>query len=206
MTTGSRAKPQQRSVTPVPVRRRPVRRFRGTLTILAALMLGSALLRFGTGVSEALTAQPGPPTPVDVAEAAPPEIGPLLAALQRREARVADQETALAARLQALSLAEQELDHQLSRLVDAEAQLAATLALADQAAERDIARLTAVYEAMKPAEAAALFQEMDPRFAAGFIARMRPEAAAPVLAGLTPELAYSVSVILAGRHARVPTQ
>ena len=202
----SAARERPRSTAAVAVRRRPVRRFHGTLTLLAFLMLGSAVVRLGTGVGEALTAVPAPPVAMDVAEAPPADIAPLLAALRAREARLAEQETALASRLQALTLAEQELGRQLAALEEVEARLAATLALADQASERDLARLTAVYEAMKPADAAALFEEMDPRFAAGFVARMRPESAAAVLAGLTPGLAYSVSVILAGRHAGVPTQ
>lgn len=174
--------------------------------MLAGLMLASAGVRLVTGVGEALTSDAGPPAAVDVAQAEPPEIGPLMEALRAREERLAEREAAMASRQQALRLAEQELERQTIALETAETRLAATLALADRAAERDVARLTAVYEAMKPAEAAALFEEMDPRFAAGFLGRMRPEAAAPVLAGLTPGLAYSVSVILAGRHSGVPTQ
>ncbi len=205
--TAARTPPvRSRTPAPVPARRKPARRFRGTLTVLAALMLASGLVRLGIGVSEALTAPSEPPVPMDVADSAPPDIGPLLAALRAREARLEGQETALASRFQALALAEQELDRQIGALEEAEARLAATLALADQASERDIARLTAVYEAMKPADAAALFEEMDPRFAAGFVARMRPESAAALMSGLPPGLAYSVSVILAGRHAGVPTQ
>jgi flagellar motility protein MotE (MotC chaperone) len=47
---------------------------------------------------------------------------------------------------------------------------------------------------------------MDPVFAAGFLGRMRSDAAAAILAGLPPELAYSISVVLAGRNASVPTE
>ena len=81
-----------------------------------------------------------------------------------------------------------------------------TLALADGATEADVARLTTVYEQMKPKESAALFEEMDPTFAAGFLARMRPEAAAGIMAGLSPEAAYTISVVLAGRNGAVPTE
>ena len=56
--------------------------------------------------------------------------------------------------------------------------------MADGAAEKDIARMTTVYEAMKPAEAAQIFERMDVAFAAGLLARMRPEAAANVLTGM----------------------
>ena len=50
------------------------------------------------------------------------------------------------------------------------------------------------------------FEEMTPEFAAGFMARMRPDTAAAVMAGLEPATAYSISVVIAGRNARVPTE
>jgi flagellar motility protein MotE (MotC chaperone) len=64
--------------------------------------------------------------------------------------------------------------------------------------------LTAVYETMKPKDAAALFEAMQPEFAAGFLGRMRPEAAGAILAGMSPEAAYAASLLLAGRNAAVP--
>jgi flagellar motility protein MotE (MotC chaperone) len=85
-----------------------------------------------------------------------------------------------------------------------EAELQATLALADGAAEADLDRLTAVYQAMKPKDAAALFETMSPEFAAGFLGRMPPESAAAILSGMSAESAYGVSVIVAGRNAGAP--
>ncbi|MEF3048938.1 hypothetical protein V3C85_17155 [Tabrizicola sp. L79] len=103
-----------------------------------------------------------------------------------------------------MTLAEQSLETRLAELAAAEASLKATLALADGAAENDLTRLTAVYEAMKPAEAAALFETMAPEFASGFLGRMRPESAAAILSGMQPESAYSLSVLIAGRNALAP--
>jgi flagellar motility protein MotE (MotC chaperone) len=88
----------------------------------------------------------------------------------------------------------------------AEEELKATLALADGAAEDDIARLTAVYQAMKPKDAAALFETMSPEFAAGFLGRMPPDSAAAILSGMSSEAAYGISVIVAGRNADVPKE
>ena len=85
-----------------------------------------------------------------------------------------------------------------------ENRLRATLAKADQAAEKDIARLTSVYENMKPAQAAPLFEAMEPSFAAGFLSRMRPDAAAGILANVDPQAAYTISVLIAGQNASVP--
>lgn len=180
---------------------------RRVLPVIAALLLGSALLRTAIGANEAIaedrvhqftnTVEPA------VCET-PADLQNLVAALQSREERLDEREKQMRARLQALAVADQEIEAKLARLSDAEDRLRGTLALADTAAEDDIARLVAVYEVMKPKEAATLFEEMSPEFAAGFLGRMRPEAAAGVLAGLTPQAAYSLSVILAGRNATVP--
>ena len=89
-------------------------------------------------------------------------------------------------------------------MTEAEQKLAATVAIADQAADKDVTRLVSVYEAMKPKDAARLFAEMDPEFAAGFLAKMRPEAAGAVLAGLDPAKAYAITAHLAGRNALAP--
>ncbi|MDH3263637.1 MAG: hypothetical protein OEM24_06540, partial [Paracoccaceae bacterium] len=99
--------------------------------------------------------------------------------------------------------AEEEVSSGLAAMAEAERNLRDLLTLADTAAEEDVARLTAMYEAMKPAEAAAVFEQMDPDFAAGFLGRMRADAAAAVLSGLPPEKAYALSVVLAGRNASI---
>lgn len=186
----------------------PHRRGRGALLAIALLLGGAAVLRLAHGIGEAAamigsgSESPSAPAP-PATEIDPPA---LLAALRAREARVEERERALAARMQALALVEGEIGRRLAALEAAEARLSATLALAARAAEDDLARLTAVYEAMKPQDAAALFAEMAPEFAAGFLARMRPDAAAAVMAGLPPRLAYTISVLLAGRNAAVPRE
>lgn len=188
---------------------------RGTLSVISLLLLSSAAIRVAVNADTAMALVPdthAEAEPEAVAGhapeecAPPPEIAAVLAALQQREARVAADEEKAAARLKAMSLAETELERKLLALREAEEELRGTIALADEAAEGDLARLTAVYESMKPVDAAALFETMDPQFAAGFLGRMRPEAAAGIMAGLSSEVAYSVSVILAGRNALVPTR
>ncbi len=196
--------------------RRPhPRRGRGTLLTIAALLLGSAALRIGLEAEAAFAETPDANTGGEVAAEEDPEtfacrgadgFEPLIEALRAREARVAAREAEIEDRMHALSVADAEITRRLEELAAAEAALRETLAQAETAAENDLARLTAVYENMKPAEAAALFETMDPGFAAGFLGRMRPEAAAGVMAGLTPETAYTVSVMLAGRNAGAPRE
>ena len=178
---------------------------RGTLAIIALLMASAGALRLGSGVGSALARVPEtPPASAPLTCPAPPAA--LAEALRLREAEVALREASLADRLAALNLANGAIDQRLAELAAAEAELSETLALADGAAEADLTRLTAVYEAMKPKDAATLFQTMDPDFAAGFLGRMRPESAGAILSGMPAETAYAVSVLLAGRNSSVPTE
>lgn len=194
--------------------KRAVRRSRvGTsrrrgLALLALMLMFSGVARIGGGVGHALADDGATePAPQSAAQAAcEPDGGSsaLLQSLREREARVLVQEAKAADREQALALARKEIDAKMAELVSAEEILAATIAQADQAAEKDVAALVAMYESMKPKDAAHLFAEMEPNFAAGFLARMRPESGAAVLAGLEPAKAYTISVILAGRNANAP--
>ena len=186
---------------------------RGALVVVAGMLLGSAALRIGLGADQAIALTQAAPTG-DLAAGvnaegpcvAPPEIQAVLAALEERGARLEEREGALVRRMQALASAEAEITRRMEDLVAAEEALRETIALADSAAENDIARLVAVYENMKPKDAALLFEQMDPTFASGFLARMSPEAAAGIMTGLDPQTAYLFSAILAGRNAEVPRQ
>lgn len=198
-------------------RKRGRRPGRGALSILAVLLLGSALLRVGMQASEAIAREAGPaelarslPAPDLLTEPqqcdADPDLLPLLEAMEAREERLREREERMTMRMRALQVADSRIGEKLAELKQAEQALRATIALADEAAESDLTRLTSVYESMKPKDAAALFETMDPEFAAGFLGRMRPDAAAGIMTGLTPEAAYMVSVVLAGRNADVPTE
>lgn len=184
---------------------------RGALMMISALLVGSALLRMGLGAGEAW-ARAEDSIDVSALEPAPAQCeGPedlhaMLESFRARETRIATQEAAIVQRMQALKLADEEMERKLASLVAAEEELRATISLADTAAEGDISRLVKVYENMKPKQAAALFEEMNPQFAAGFLGRMRPEAAAGIMAGLSPGAAHSFSVVLAGRNAEAPTE
>ncbi|UWR15259.1 MotE family protein [Sulfitobacter sp. M368] len=189
----------------------------GTVGLIALLLVGSAALRAGSEAGSAYaeatkdqireTAE----TPKDPTSKMPgqqtmdrSEMSNLLTALLKREMRVKEQEKKIEMRSKALAVADEEITKRLAALEQAENALRETLSLADGAAEGDLARLTAVYESMKPKDAAALFGAMEPDFAAGFLGRMRPDAAASVMAGLPADMAYAISVILAGRNTKVP--
>ncbi len=178
---------------------------RGALFILALLLAASGALRVGDefGAALAFGQETSSKEPENTCPAMP---SALAAALSAREADVSIQETALAERKAALALADQAIAERLAALTQAEEKLSSTLARADGAAEADLTKLTDVYQAMKPKDAAALFNGMDPQFSAGFLARMRPESAAAIMAGMSTEAAYAASVLLAGRNALVPRE
>lgn len=184
---------------------------RGVLWLIA-LMLGlSGVLRIGGGTGEAIASgvvaaldQPAVQPTEDCT--APPDIAQVLDLLAVREARLKKREVALTDRMQALNVAEARTSKDIAALKAAEASLKETIALSATAAEDDLTRLTAVYESMKPKEAAPLFAEMAPEFAAGFLGRMRPDSAAAIMAKLEPQTAYSISVLLAGRNALAATE
>lgn len=182
---------------------------RGALFVLALLLGSSGAIRLGLGADRAL-AKAGADAPAAGTETAAPICEPdagaiaMLEELKIRESRIKAREADLDDRAQALAVAREEIEDRLAALVAAEEKLSATLTLADQAADEDVARLVAVYEKMKPKDAASLFAAMDPDFAAGFLARMRPDTAAAVMAGLEPRTAYAISVLLAGRNAKAP--
>ena len=130
----------------------------------------------------------------------------MLTELLRREEAIERREKIVQDREKALEIADLAIAGRLITLREAEDALRATVAVADNAAEADLTRLTDVYQNMKPKDAAALFETMDPIFAAGFLSRMPPDTAAGVMAGLNPEAAYTISVVMAGRNALAPQE
>lgn len=189
-----------------PARRPRRRQGRGALVVIVVLFAGSGMIRLGEGAF-ALASTPEEEVTPEPASCAPPaDAAALLTALRERDEVLSAREGELEDRAQAIAVASAQIDKKIADLVAAEERLAATLTLADEAAEGDIARLTAMYEAMKPKDAAPLFEEMAPDFAAGFLGRMRPDAAGALLAALEPKTAYTISVLLAGRNAAAPTQ
>lgn len=197
---------------PAPGPSTPVRHRRGggVVAILVAMFVLSGGLRLIEGfdqarslASAAFAADP-PPASMPLTAECPPIPVELSEALRLREERVQAREARIAGRESELGLAQQLLEARLLDLTEAEAQLSATIARVDGAAEGDIERLARVFEAMKPKEASALFEEMAPDFAAGFLVRLRPETAGAILAGMSSASAYVLSLTLAGRNATAP--
>lgn len=184
----------------------------GALLLLALCFAGSAVLRIadpdGAVAKEAAATVAGAGDHAAAADACDAEADPsgLLAALKQRENQLDSRAAGIADRERLLQVAEAKYREQLEALRTAEERLAATLAVADEAAEKDIERLTAVYENMNPKNAAKIFESMDVTFAAGFLARMRKDTAAKIMGGMSAERAYAISAVIAGRNARAPRE
>lgn len=194
---------------------RPLKSGRGALWMIALVFVASAGLRIASGTGAAIARELTDLSAQDLASGGgvqpqtcqtDEETTALIAALMEREGKIKEDEMLIAQKWKAVELAKAEISENLAALEDAEQRLSATMARAATAAEDDLAKLTAVYEAMKPKEAAALFEAMSPDFAAGFLGRMRSDVAAAIMVGLQPETAYTISVILAGRNANVPSE
>lgn len=197
--------------------RRKGRPGRGALLAIGLLFFASGLIRLADGTGDAVAREveafaSKEPGQVSGIQETPLEctskdaVAAAMASLRDRTKTLEERERQIELRMLTLKKAETDLQRNMEALVKAEEALSATIALADGAAEQDIAGLTAVYERMKPKEVSAVFEAMDPSFAAGFLGRMKPDAAASVMAGLSPAKAYSVSIVLAGRNMGVPTE
>jgi len=185
----------------------------GSLFLIGLCFFGSGAIRFWDN-NAAIAEEVAGLTSVSANAAdtrplsCPPPLEPasLLKAIQDRQQQLDKKEERLANREQVLRVARIRVDDEIKKLEEVEKTLSATIARAEGAAEKDIDRITAVYENMKAPQAAAIFETMDVTFAAGFLMKMRPDAAAGILANLTPESAYSISVVMAGRNADVPRE
>ncbi|WP_417242189.1 MotE family protein [Celeribacter sp.] len=196
-------------------KKRSLKAGRGALFLLSVVLFMSAVVRVFSGTGAAIAKEVAELTkedthveaPVDpIACMADEDLNALIAALRTREKSVEEKELEIAEKLAIVDVARAEIEESFKALEIAETRLAATMATSNTAAEDDLARLTSVYESMKPKDAAALFEAMAPDFAAGFLGRMRADAAGEIMAGLPPEFAYTISVILAGRNANAPSE
>ena len=73
-----------------------------------------------------------------------------------------------------------------------------------EAVRTDIERLVAVYDQMKPAEAAAVLTNLPADFAAEILMRVQPEAGARIIAAVEPRQAALLTAEMGARSVRKP--
>ncbi|MDM7458691.1 MAG: hypothetical protein P3W94_004915, partial [Paracoccus sp. (in: a-proteobacteria)] len=101
-----------------------------------------------------------------------------------------------------LATAEASLRQRLVELRGQRGTIAEKRAQASNAVRDDIARLVAVYDQMKPAEAAAIIANLPPDFAAEILMRVKPEIGARIIAAVEPNQAALLTAQMGARSLR----
>ena len=103
-------------------------------------------------------------------------------------------------RKQDIATAEQQLKTRLEALKAAKAALGGARSKQSDATTAGIDRLIAVYDAMKPAEAATILAALPPEFAAEILTRVQPDAGARSIAAIEPGQAAILTTYMGARR------
>lgn len=130
-----------------------------------------------------------------------PEVASLVERLTIREDRIAKALAELASRKAEIAAAREALTAELRRLKASSRGVSGSRTNRQVAVEDDISRLVAVYEAMKPKEAAAVLQALPPDYSAELLMRVNPETGARVIAAMEPDKAAVLTTYMGARSA-----
>ncbi|WDI31538.1 hypothetical protein PUV54_16425 [Hyphococcus flavus] len=170
------------------------------LLVLGVVFFGSFIGRIAVMAADAMAENDHAPADHAATPVADSCIGGELAAAVKDRMYALDQrETKIADREAELKTYETQVDKRLAELEEANNKLQTSIKIVQDGRNEDIAKLAAIYEGMKPAQAGDIINEMDAKFAAGLISSMNSEQAAQIVANMDSQKAYLVSVILANR-------
>lgn len=165
-----------------------------------ALVAGAAIAQ-GDRLARSLTAEAAPTALLDGCTDVPEAVA--LAETLRLRGIAVDRALAdLDRRKGEIAAAEAQVTARLSALKKAKAALGETRAGQDAGRTEGIGRLIAVYDAMKPAEAASILSALPPDFAAEILTRVQPEMGARIISRIDPGQA---AVLTAHMGARRPS-
>ena len=151
------------------------------------------------------TAEPDPVPAAAPAPAAPaveqcegtPEA--MLRSIKQERDLLADQKEALARRAAEVDLAAETVQIERARLGELQGEVESLLAKVEQAHTADVDRLVALYQNMKPKDAAGIMNDMDIEVTVMVLGTMAERDAAPIMAALNPVRARAVSQIILER-------
>jgi flagellar motility protein MotE (MotC chaperone) len=123
----------------------------------------------------------------------------VLQQLAKRRDELAARERELKDREQLLNATEQRLAAQVKQLQQLKAELEGMNEQQKNGADANVRRLVAIYEAMKPDEAARIFDTMDASVLLEVAGRMAERRLAPVLAQMTPARAQALTIAMANQ-------
>lgn len=130
-----------------------------------------------------------------------PEVASLVERLTIREDRIAKALAELDNRKAEIAAARTALTAELRRLKSNSVGATRSHTSRQRAVDDDITRLVAVYEAMKPKEAAAVLGALPPEFSAELLMRVSPETGARIIAAIEPEKAAVLTTYMGARSA-----
>ncbi|MCR8550516.1 hypothetical protein M4578_22060 [Salipiger sp. P9] len=155
---------------------------------------------FVSAASAATSTEPAPaPKPVaaEPLQCDAPE--DLLASIQQERALLEAQKDRNAQHEAELDLASETLALEQQRLADLKTELEGLLAKVEAAHTSDVDRLVALYQNMKPKDAAAIMNDLDIEVSVMVLGTMNERDAAPILAALNPVRARAISQIILER-------
>ena len=120
-------------------------------------------------------------------------------AFRREELDARDAELSLRANL--LAVTETRIKERTAELRAVEATIQSLLITYDEQEEAQLQSVVAIYEAMKPKDAAKIFNELDMLILIELAERMRERLIAPILADMDPTAANALTVELATRRS-----
>lgn len=133
-----------------------------------------------------------------------PEAVALAEELRDRALRIERYMASIDIRKEELAAAEATLRTRLVELKSQKGGIQSRRDNASDAVRSDIERLVAVYDQMKPAEAAAVLTNLPADFAAEILMRVRPEAGARIIASVEPRQAALLTAQMGARSVRKP--
>jgi len=172
------------------------------LAVLFALPAGAMIWR-GQNFADVFQAVAGP---TDLLQGCTdvPEAVALAEELRDRALRIERYMAALDQRKADLATAEATLRTRLGELRSTKGATRASRNGSTEAVRTDIDRLIAVYDQMKPAEAAAILTNLPADFAAEILMRVQPETGARIIAAVEPRQAALLTAQMGARSVRKP--
>lgn len=131
-----------------------------------------------------------------------PEAVALAGELSTRALRIERYMEAMEVRKTEIADAEASLRKRLGELRSLKNGMQSIRTTKSTAVQSDIDRLVAVYDQMKPTEAAAVLSNLPPSFAAEILMRVQPETGARIIAAVDPAQAAMLTTHMGARNAR----
>ncbi len=143
-------------------------------------------------------AEAPPPLPISDAERE------ILEQLQQRRQVLDARQTELADRQALLEAAERRIEERIAELRALEAELRDTATAKEAEADAQLLSVVAMYEAMRPRDAAAIFEDMDLTVLVELARHIKPRTLAVIMGGMSPASAQRLTVELATNGSGAP--